>query len=140
MAVSLSSDGRILAVGGSPATQIFRSDGLTYQELGNALTRKSRGSEQGEDGILWMRHIDVHDVKAIDPSGKSTSMSSDGRFLAAGGPGDNAGMGATWIFQFNGSTYKYKQLGEKLFGLGSTCSEFLLDVGGKRKVCLEYRT
>lgn len=51
-------------------------------------------------------------------SGWSVSLSSDGSILAVGGPLDGSlyapRIGSTWIFQFNGSTYK--QLGEKLVG------------------------
>lgn len=32
--------------------------------------------------------------------------SSDGRTLAVGGPYDKSGIGATWIFVYDGSTYQ----------------------------------
>ena len=34
--------------------------------------------------------------------GISCSLSSDGNIVAIGGPGDNGGMGATWIFTRSG--------------------------------------
>lgn len=40
------------------------------------------------------------------------SLSSDGSTVAIGGPGDSGGMGATWIFCFDGIIYQ--QLGPKL--------------------------
>lgn len=40
------------------------------------------------------------------------SLSSDGILLAVGGPEDDGGKGATWIFKYDGS--KYYQLGPKL--------------------------
>lgn len=46
-------------------------------------------------------------------------LSSDGHILVVGGPYDNNGVGATWVFENNGSTYQ--QLGRKLVGLGSRC-------------------
>lgn len=50
--------------------------------------------------------------------GSSVSLSSDGRILAIGGPGDNNGIGATWIFVSNGSVYQ--QLGQKLVATDSS--------------------
>ena len=50
----------------------------------------------------------------------SVSLSSDGGILAVGGPVDDNGKGATWIFVFDGSTYL--QLGDKLVGSGSILS------------------
>lgn len=32
-------------------------------------------------------------------------MSPDGNFIAVGGPGDNRGVGATWVFKWNGSYF-----------------------------------
>lgn len=66
-------------------------------------------------------------------SGASVSLSSDGLTLAVGGYSDQfgftpngesvagydvtlAGVGATWIFVFNGTAYN--QLGRKLVGTG----------------------
>lgn len=46
------------------------------------------------------------------------SLSSDGRILASGGPVDSLAEGATWIFVYDGSTYK--QLGQKLVGTGNS--------------------
>lgn len=43
------------------------------------------------------------------------SLSSDGRILAVGAPYDNDWIGATWIFKYDGLTYK--QWGNKLFDI-----------------------
>ncbi len=48
------------------------------------------------------------------------ALSSDGKTLAVGGPSDDGGKGATWIFVLNGSTFQ--QLGRKLVGSGSVGS------------------
>lgn len=45
------------------------------------------------------------------------TLSTDGTFLAFGGPEDDDGIGATWVFLFNGSSYE--QLGNKLIGADS---------------------
>lgn len=41
----------------------------------------------------------------------------DAEFLAVGGPYDENGIGATWIFKFDGKS-TYQQLGYKLVGRG----------------------
>lgn len=49
------------------------------------------------------------------------SLSIFAEFLAVGGPYDNGGTGATWIFQYNGT--HYNQLGAKIVVTdGSTVS------------------
>lgn len=50
------------------------------------------------------------------PPGESVSLSEDGRFLAVGGYVDNNRVGATWVFGYDGSSYK--QIGSKLVGTG----------------------
>ncbi len=60
-----------------------------------------------------------HDAAFLNhvfPPGSSVSLSSDGSRLAVGGPFDNDVVGATWVFQYDGSVYN--QLGEKLVGSG----------------------
>lgn len=51
-------------------------------------------------------------------SGSSVSVSSNGSILAVGGSADNGGVGATWIFVYNGTTYN--QLGSKLLATDSS--------------------
>ena len=46
------------------------------------------------------------------------SLSLDGGILAVGGPGDNGGIGATWIYVSDGFTYQ--PLSPKLVGSGSS--------------------
>lgn len=38
--------------------------------------------------------------------GSSVSLSSDGTFLAVGGPAYSNGIGAVWLFKYDGSTYR----------------------------------
>ena len=133
--VSLSSDGRILAVGGHfddsvrGATWIFVSDGSTYQQLGDKLVGTSSiGYSVYQGKILLLKHAislifsscHNHNLSIIvgDNSGWSVSLSSDGRTLAVGGPYDDSDRGATWIFVFDGSTYQ--QLGDKRLPQGSS--------------------
>lgn len=59
------------------------------------------------------------------------SLSADGLFLAVGGPYENMGLGATWVFRYDASSKSYKQLGDKLVANHpeSTSKLFLLLLG-----------
>lgn len=37
--------------------------------------------------------------------GSSVSVSPEGNFIAVGAPGDNVNVGATWVFNWNGSYF-----------------------------------
>ncbi len=50
------------------------------------------------------------------------SLSWNGDILADGGPQDDSGIGATWIFVYDAITTRYNQLGEKLVGTGRSGS------------------
>src|SRR5579871_5142022 len=107
--VSLSSDGKILAVGnpqdaaddtgfGVGATWIFvKNDQNLFIQQGTKLigTGTSGSSSQGY----------------------SVSLAADGNTLAIGAPSDN-NDGATWIFTQSGGTWS--QLGTKLIGTGAS--------------------
>ncbi len=49
-------------------------------------------------------------------AGSSVSLSSGGDLLAVGGYGDNGGIGACWVFAYDGQSFQ--QLGSKLVGSG----------------------
>ena len=59
------------------------------------------------------------------------SLSSDGHLLAVGGPWDNNGIGAVWIFVSDGSTGSYHQMGDKLVGSTASVVISLLPRQGK---------
>lgn len=63
----------------------------------------------------------------LPSSGRSVSLSTDGRILAVGGPYDNQSIGATWIFEFDGSSYQ--QRGNKLVGYDVSISGALQGKG-----------
>ncbi len=50
-------------------------------------------------------------------AGYAVSLSADGSILAVGGPYDNNGVGATWLFRSDGWG-GYTQLGTKVVGTG----------------------
>jgi len=49
--------------------------------------------------------------------GSSVALSADGRTAIVGGPLDNAGKGAAWVYTYNGTTWT--QQGAKLVGTGA---------------------
>lgn len=117
--VSLSWDGRILAVGGVKSQSqvlplwLFISNGATYQQIKPLAPCPCQQGKYKRTRVFG--YIKVEKSCFILHSGWSVSLSSDGTFLAVGGPGDNNGLGATWIFVYDGSS-TYQQLGEKLVG------------------------
>lgn len=103
--VSLSSDGNTLAFGGPfdnygiGATWIFTRNGTTWTQQTKLIGTGNTGTSQ---------------------QGISVALNSDGNTLAVGGPYDNGGTGATWIFTRSGTTWT--QQGNKLIGNGFTGS------------------
>jgi hypothetical protein len=91
--VALSADGTTLAVGaandnnGVGATWIFIRSPSTF-------------SIGGGIGSWTQQSLKIIGSGAIGNAlqGTSVALSADGNTLAIGGPGDNAGVGATWIF------------------------------------------
>jgi hypothetical protein len=98
--VSLSLDGKTLAVGGPNdssgvgATWIFTRTGLTWTQQGSKLV--------GTGAV------------GASLQGSRVSLSDDGNTLAVGGPGDNGDQGATWIFTRTAGIWT--QQGAKLVG------------------------
>jgi hypothetical protein len=108
LSVALSADGNTLAVGGANdnsitgATWIFtRSNGIWSQQ-GSKLV--------GTTSV------------AFQYQGTSVSLSADGNTLAVGGIGDDAFIGATWIWTRSGSSWT--QQGDKLVGAGYIGTSF----------------
>lgn len=56
------------------------------------------------------------------------SLSKNGEFLAVGGPGDQSGVGATWVFRLVESGYE--QIGLKLVGVNSIGTNIKQGDGG----------
>jgi hypothetical protein len=99
----LSADGNTLAVGGNNynggqgATWIYTRSGSNWNTTGTRLTDTTATSAM---------------------QGTSVSLSADGSTLAVGGPGNNTGLGTTWIYATNGG-FTYTQQA-KLVGTGNT--------------------
>ncbi len=127
--MALSSDGRTLAIGGPGddgeigAAWIFVFDGSSYQQFGDKLVGTGSVGSYAFQGKLFCFFLQgtilsySKKILLINTSGYSVALSSDGRTLAVGGPGE----GATWIFSKNGSSYQ--QIGDKLVSSGSFYSQ-----------------
>lgn len=124
-----SGEGYFLAIGAANdnndvgASWVFKYEASqsTYRQIGqklvgsgyegtNPLQGKYKSGVLSVDGLFKTVFIMCCYVL-----GSSVSLSEDGSILAVGGPRDDAFIGATWIFKYDGSTYK--QLGNKLIGL-----------------------
>ncbi len=102
-AVALSQDGNTLAVGGPGS-----ADNLAFVWIFVRV------------GSTWSQQSSLlHGTGATAPiqQGNSVALSADGNTLAFGGPSDNGGIGATWVFTRSGSTWT--QQGLKLVGSGA---------------------
>jgi hypothetical protein len=127
--VALSSDGKTALIGapadngGLGAAWVFTRSGSNWRQRGAKLTGKDAGGAQQE------AHCDLIKKPEYNPGmelfcfvghparfGESVALSSDGDTALIGGPGDNEGDGAAWVFARSGSTWR--QQGEKLTGGG----------------------
>ena len=101
--VSLSADGNTVMAGG------FNDN----SGIGAAWVWTRSGSNWSEQAKL----IGTGNTGASN-QGKSVSLTADGNTAMVGGPNDNSGQGANWIFTRSGSTWT--QQGSKLVGTGNT--------------------
>jgi len=106
-AIALSSDGNTLAVGGANddnsngAVWIWTRSGGTWTQQGTKL--------YGTGTVTFSQQ------------GASVALSSDSNTLAVGGPQDNSGVGATWIWTRSGGTWT--QQGPKLVSNDSASNQ-----------------
>jgi hypothetical protein len=102
--VALSGDGSTALIGGpadngsTGAAWVFTRSGAVWTQQGGKLTG---GGEIGEGEF-----------------GSSVALSGDGSTALIGGPGDNGGAGAAWVFTRSGAVWT--QQGGKLTGGGET--------------------
>src|SRR5262249_54163578 len=108
--VSLSADGNTAIVGGPLDNGIgsaaWRDTGAAWVVTRNVEVWTQQGSKlggAGATGDAWQ--------------GSSVSMSADGNTAIVGGPLDNDGMGAAWVFRRKGGVWT--QQGSKLVGTGA---------------------
>eukprot|EP01136_Pigoraptor_vietnamica_P022444 Opistho-1_new@73603 len=101
--VAINADGNTIVAGmgldnnGLGAVWVFRRNGNIWAQQGSKLV--GSGS-----------------IGTIISQGSSVSISADGNTIVEGGPGDNSGSGAVWVFRFNGTSWV--QQGNKLVGTG----------------------
>jgi len=103
-AVALSADGNTVVVGGwfdnggIGATWVFTRSGSTWTQQGSKLL--------GSNGV------------GNSYQGKAVALSADGKTALIGGPEDNTGQGAFWVYTRSGNTWT--QQGAKMIGTGNT--------------------
>ena len=70
-------------------------------------------------GTAWSQQAKLVGAGAIGPAkqGTGVGISSDGNTVVVGGPADNSGAGAIWIFTRSGTTWT--QQGSKITGTGA---------------------
>lgn len=123
--MSLSVFADFLAVGGpydndsTGATWVYKFNGTEYNQLQKIVARDGSAVSpiyQGKGLRYWAQNFfsifQYHSLHSF--LGCSVSLSRDGAYLAVGGYGENNGVGAAWIFKYNGSTFNqmYKLVGE----------------------------
>jgi hypothetical protein len=100
-AVALSADGKTALVGGPQDNQGIGAVWV-FVRKGSAWTEQAKLTATGEIGNGRF--------------GTSVALSGDGNTALIGGPADNGGLGAAWVFTRSGT--KWMQRGNKLTGRG----------------------
>ena len=101
--VALSADGNVALVGGWTdngglgATWVFTRSGGVWTQQGGKLVGTGFSGLSGQ--------------------GRGVTLSADGNTAVVGGPGDNSGVGAIWVFKRSGGAWS--QQGDKLVGTGA---------------------
>jgi len=109
--VALSADGSIVAVGTVPDSTALGSPGYTmvFQNVSGTWTQVGQV---------------INGTASLNQSGRSVSLSSDGKILAIGEPGyasgGNSGIGSTRIFENISGTWT--QIGSRIIGQASSDS------------------
>ena len=111
VSVALSSDGNTLAIGFP-----FDTYSATFAEGVGATWVFTRSAG------VWTQQspklVGTGITSTYAQQGYSVALSDDGNTLAVGGPVDNGGIGATWIFTRSGTSWS--QQGAKLLGTGGS--------------------
>jgi hypothetical protein len=100
--VSVSADGNT-AIIGAPGDNSNAGAAWVYTRSGTTWTQQAKLVGTGNTGAARQ--------------GSSVSLSADGNTAVIGGPADNTGAGAVWVFTRSGSTWT--QQGDKLTGTGA---------------------
>jgi hypothetical protein len=113
---------------GSAGTQPSLGNRVALSADGNTAVI-SRPNDNTGEGAVWVfsrsggnwaqqgsKLVGTGNIQAAS-QGLALAISADGNTIAEGGPGDNSGKGALWVFTRNGSTWT--QQGNKLVGTGN---------------------
>jgi hypothetical protein len=108
--ISLSDDGSIVAVGA-------RFNGTNAQGHVRVFTYNTNNN-------IWEQLGDDIEGEAMDSSGTSVSLSSDGSIVAIGSPAAQTGSGKVRIYQYNTNNGVWEQLGSNLLITTSSGGQF----------------
>jgi hypothetical protein len=103
--VALSGDGNTALMGVTGGFCFCTGTALVFVRSGSTWTRQGEG-------------LTGSGVTAGGRMGRSVALSADGNTAVVGGPSDNGGIGAAWVFGRSGSAWT--QLGTKLTGSDET--------------------
>jgi hypothetical protein len=118
--VSLSSDGSVLAAGG-PRDNHGVGGICVWRRLNGSAYSLMPGMPLVGSGYKAHAEVDDYGETYIQVAqGAFVSLSSDGAFLAVGGPQNNHFVGGTWVWRYNGTAYE-ELSGMPLVGIG--CKE-----------------
>jgi len=106
ISVALSADGNTVLVGGD----------LDTNETGAAWVFNRTNGVWGEPGDKLVGPAAV----GTSHQGTAVALSADGNTAILGGPGDNSGVGAMWVFTRSAPGAAWLQQGSKLSGSGAT--------------------
>jgi len=129
--VSVSDDGRVLAVGYSRTSsdangfvQVYQREGDEWNKLGTSIEGSGTEARFGgtyqwfdDDSVVYDYGIHDHVAQPVS----SLSLSDDGRTVAVGSPKDTAlGLPSVQVFRYNAEYQIWDQLGVTLFGVYAT--------------------
>lgn len=138
---SWSQQAKLTGTGGS-SSSASQGNAVALSADGNTLAMAAQNDgSQGTSGVVWIHTraggtwtqqtmlVPTGAVGTAINFGRSVALSEDGTTLAVGGPLDNSGVGATWIFTQSGGTWTLQ--GSKL-----TASDANADAGQGSSVAL----
>src|SRR5207245_1510588 len=97
---------------GLGAVWVFTRSGSAWTQSGEKLTGGGENPPTENESFLEQLNCFQGQVRF----GEAVALSADGKTALIGGPGDNEGDGAAWVFNRAGTIWT--QLGEKVTGAG----------------------
>jgi putative Ig domain-containing protein/FG-GAP repeat protein len=129
VSVALSADGSAAIVGG-PGDSGGQGAAWVY--------KRGSGGGGGGGGLSWtpLGKLSATNVSGAAQQGSSVALSSDGSTVIVGGPSDNNGLGAAWVFTLSGSgwTQQGKLVGTDASGAAQQGASVALSADGNTAI------